>query len=430
MRDLVFIVFFVIILFISFRKPFISVSIWLWSGIFVPIYWLFGFAEDIRYNVIFAVSTIVAYMLLKRKPNVDFDFLFIVILLFFIHTTITTSMALIPPEVSWIAWENFFKAILLFIFISLIIRKQNHFEIMIWTIALSIGFFGFVEGLKFIKSGGFHQVHGPGGHILGDNNHMALALLMTIPLLVYLISVTPEKWLKIGLIGLLFICVLAVLGTKSRGGFIGLLLVGGYFWIKTNRKWLAIVGFLTLLFVSIELLPDKWFSRMETIQTAESDGSFANRIVSWKIHTLMAIERPLIGGGFRAPQWGNVWRYLADDFDKLHFIRSNPPGEKAWAAHSIYFQVLGDHGFVGLFLFLLIIILAFLKLSSIEKFFQGSWQATLAKMIKVSLMAFCVAGAAVSMAYFELFYVLLALILCLSALKKESELKARSVSKV
>lgn len=426
MRDIVFIIFFVIILFISFRKPFIAVSIWLWSGLFVPVYWLYGFAEAIRYNVVFAASAMIAYAFFKNKPPLKLDALFYLVLLFFIHTTITTNNTLIFPAVSWIIWENFFKVILLFLFIYLIVRKQNHFSLMIWSIGLSIGFFGLVEGLKFIKSGGFHQIHGPSGHILADNNHMALALLMTIPLLIFLISITPEKWLKIGLIGLVFVCVLAVLGTKSRGGFIGLVLVGGYFWLKTNRKLLATIGFLIVLFVASDLLPDKWFSRMETIKTAESDGSFSNRLVSWKIHTLMALERPILGGGFRAPQYGHIWRSLSYDFDKLSFIPSSQPSDKGWAAHSIYFQVLGDHGFVGLFLYLSIIVLAFLKLSSIEKYFKNEWQSKLARMIKVSLMAYCVSGAAVSMAYFELFYVLIAMIGCLSALKTASESQTKT----
>ncbi len=428
MRDIVFVVFFAIILVISVRKPFISVAIWLWSGLFVPVYWLYGFAESIRYNMVFAASGIIAYLVYKNKPKMNVDFLFLLVILFLLHTTLTTTTSLINHNVSWIAWQNLFKAILLFVFICLTIRKPNHFNLMIWIIALSIGFFALVEGLKFIKSAGGHQIHGPGGHILADNNHIALAILMTIPLFVYLISVTPDKWLKIGLIGLVVLSVLAVLGTKSRGGFIGLMIVGGYFWYKTPRKALATVGILIVVTIASSLLTDSWFERMETIEAAEEDSSFTNRLVSWKIHTLMAMKRPFLGGGFRAPQYGYIWRDLASNFDKLSFIPSPPPGPKAWAAHSIYFQVLGDHGFFGLTLYLLIIFLSFLKLSSIERYFRNSWQARLSKMIKVSLMAFCVSGAAVSMAYFELFYVLLGLIFCLSALKTEAEfedMKAR-----
>ncbi len=423
MRDIVFVIFFAIILVISVRKPFIAIAIWLWSGLFVPIYWLYGFAESIRYNMVFAASGIIAYLVYQNKPKMSVDSLFILVMLFLLHTTITTTTSLIDHNISWIAWENLFKAILLFVFICLTIRKPNHFDLMIWIIALSIGFFALVEGLKFVKSFGGHQIHGPGGHILADSNHIALAILMTIPLFIYLISATPDKWLKIGLIGLVVLSVLAVLGTKSRGGFIGLLIVGGYFWYKSNRKVLATFGILIVVLIASNLVTDSWSSRMETIETAEEDSSFTNRIVSWKIHTLMAVERPFLGGGFRAPQYGYIWRDLAQDFDKLSFIPSPPPDDKAWAAHSIYFQVLGDHGFYGLTLYLLIICLSFLKLSSIEKYFRNSWQARLSKMIKISFMAYCVSGAAVSMAYFELFYVLLGLVFCLSALKAEAELE-------
>lgn len=423
MRDIVFVIFFAIIFAISIRKPFISVAIWLWSGLFVPVYWLYGFAESIRYNLIFAATGIIVYLLYKDKPKVNVDFLFVFVILFLLHTTLTSATSLIGHGVAWIAWENLFKAILLFVFICLTIRKPNHFNLILWIIALSIGFFSSVEGLKFIASVGGHQIHGPGGHLLSDNNHMALAMLMTIPLFIYLLSATPEKWLRLGLIALITLTVLAVLGTKSRGGFIGLVIVGGYFWYKSHRKILTTLAIMVAVFIASNLLQDSWFNRMETIETAEEDSSFNSRVISWKIHTLMAIKRPFLGGGFRSTQYGVVWRSLAADFDKLRFIPSPPPSNKAWAAHSIYFQVLGDHGFFGLTIYLLIICLAFLRLSSIEKYFRNSWQARLSKMIKVSLMAYCVSGAAVSMAYFELFYVLLGLIFCLSALQSEARLQ-------
>ncbi len=198
MRDIVFVIFFAIILAISIRKPFISVAIWLWSGLFVPVYWLYGFAESIRYNVIFAGTGIIVYLLYKDKPKVNVDFLFSIVILFLLHTALTSTTAVISYNVAWIAWENLFKAILLFVFICLTIRNANHFNLIIWIIALSIGFFSSVEGLKFISSGGGHQIHGPSGHLLADNNHMALAMLMTIPLFIYLLSDTSEKWLKLG----------------------------------------------------------------------------------------------------------------------------------------------------------------------------------------------------------------------------------------
>ncbi len=419
MRDLLFIAFFIVISVFSIRKPFISVSVWLWSGIFVPVYWLYGFAEGIRYNFIFGCITAIAYLISRNKPTVRFDFLFFLVVLFFIHTTLTTSFSVIDSGLEWFGWENFFKVTLMFIMINLIIRKQHHFEMLIWSIILSVGFYAFVEGLKFILSLGGHKIAGPIGHLIADNNHLALAILMTIPLTIYLISVTNIKLIKTGLIILVAIGILAILGTKSRGGFIGLVAVGSYFWFKSNRKAVSAVAIMVTSIIALSLLSDSWFDRMASIKSANDSGSFTTRIVSWKINTLMAMERPVLGGGFYATQHGFVWQSLALDFDKLNFISTPEPGNKGWAAHSIYFQVLGDHGFIGFTLFLLIISLSFIKVLSIERAFKDSWQGDLAKMIKLSLIAYCISGAALSMAYFELFYVLLSMIICLAAGKNK-----------
>jgi len=244
---------------------------------------------------------------------------------------------------------------------------------------------------------------------------------MVLPFIAFLISETTEKIIVYGLKFMFVICIIAVLGTYSRGGLIGLLTVLGYFWLKSNSKFGVTIVFIIVCTVAYQYLPERWYNRMDTIETAMEDSSFTTRINSWKIHTLMAMKHPFVGGGFKACQYGYIWRRLADDFDKLNFISTPPPGDKGWAAHSIYFQVLGDHGFAGLFLFLSIIVLSFIKLTSIEKYYWklvgvDDWRYRLSKMIKVSLMAYCVAGAAVSLAYLELYYAILAIVVCLSSI--------------
>ncbi|MCE0492390.1 hypothetical protein [Vibrio salinus] len=120
------------------------------------------------------------------------------------------------------------------------------------------------------------------------------------------------------------------------------------------------------------------------------------------------------------------------NIDKFDFIPTPPPGDKGWAAHSIYFEVLGDQGFPGLFLFLSIIFLSFKKLASIEKFYfdlesKNCWQYRLSKMIKISIMAYCVAGAAVSLAYLELFYAIVSIVVCLDMVMKDDINKINTV---
>ncbi|MBF9002149.1 putative O-glycosylation ligase, exosortase A system-associated [Vibrio nitrifigilis] len=430
MRDLVFFLAFLVLLFFSFRRPFVAVSLWLWSGLFVPVYWLYGFASSISYNSIFAASTILGYFIYRHKPSFKANAPFIVVILFFLHTCLTSFFALAPKVVVSMELTDFFKAILLFVFICLILRKQHHFSLFLWVIVLSIGFMGFVEGLKFIASAGGHRIKGPSGNILSDNNHMAVAMCMTIPFIIYLISETQEKLLKFGLRFMLIMNILAVLGTFSRGGLIGLTIILGYFWLKSRHKMRSLFVLLFAAIIAYNLLPQSWYNRMATIDDAMDNSSFTTRVNSWKIHTLMALDRPLVGGGFKGPQVSYVWRALAVDIDKFDFIKTPPPGDKGWAAHSIYFQVLGDQGFLGLFWFLLFIFLTFVRLWVIERYYlrhdgKDSWQCRLAGMTKISILAYCVSGAALSLAYLEMFYAVLAMVVCLDQVRKASVVKDR-----
>ncbi|KDM90745.1 hypothetical protein EA58_15270 [Photobacterium galatheae] len=392
-----------------------AASLWLWSGLFVPSYWVYSFAKPISYNTVFALITFATYLFSKRKPVILFDGILLFACLFWMLTGLTTYNTIIFPELVWPEWEKFSKVFLMFFMVALIVRQRHEFEMLIWGIIMSVGFIGAIEGLKFIASLGGHKIQGPDGHLLSDNNHFATGLCMIIPLIIYQLKAVEEKWIRLGLISMVVLCILAILGTYSRGGFLALAIIGCYFWLKSKKKVLTliVVGFVAS--VSVLLLPQQWYDRMETIETAADDSSFINRVNSWKVHTLMAMERPLFGGGFKAAYFQPVWDRLSMDVYKIDWVETPPPSKKVTAAHSIYFQVLGDHGFIGLVLFLLIILLSFLKMRWVIVTLSRPpwqqdyrWQVDLARMMQVSLLAFCTAGAALSLAYLELFWALAA----------------------
>ncbi|OAN11362.1 hypothetical protein A3K86_20655 [Photobacterium jeanii] len=412
MRDLVFVAIFALLVVFAIRRPFIGLSLWLWSGLFVPAHWLGGFGASISYNTAFALLAMLGYLFLRNKPQFPATGLFFCVILFCFHTFLTTQFTIAYYELVWLEWVKFAKIILLFIFLCLLVREKPHFDMVIWAVVLSVGFYGCVESLKFLASLGGHKIAGPEGHLLSDNNHLAVALCMTIPLALYLAKQQSDKWVKYIVWGIAAACVIAVLGTHSRGGLLGLLIVGGYFWLRSQHKMASLVVILLLGVVMLQYLPDAWFDRMNTLENVESDGSFMHRVTAWKIHTLMAMDHPIFGGGFKAAQHAHLWQLTAVNIGTFDFIPSPEPGEKGLAAHSIYFQVIGDQGFVGFFIFALILWLTYSQLSTIEKYYKSDaqtvWQYDLAKMLKVSLLAFCSAGAALSLAYLELFWALVA----------------------
>ena len=111
----------------------------------------------------------------------------------------------------------------------------------------------------------------------------------------------------------------------------------------------------------------------------------------------LAVDRPLTGGGF-------------EPYSRQIFEQYNSFYQGSLSAHSIYFQVLGEHGFVALGLFLLFWFLVWRMCTQVAKATRGNqqdhWAYWLAQMVKVSLVAYLVGGAFQNLAYWDLPYYL------------------------
>jgi probable O-glycosylation ligase (exosortase A-associated) len=284
-----------------------------------------------------------------------------------------------------------------------IIHRVEDIKNFTWVVGLSLGFYGFKGGLFTILTGGTSRVLGPEGTYIGDNNDLALALVMTTPLVWYLVSQAPNKWLRYALMALTVLTLAAAAGSYSRGA----LLAGGamlvFLWLKSANKGRTGVVLLLALPLVFLLMPEQWFARMDSIGEYKQDGSALGRINSWHMAMNLASSN-LMGGGYRcftAP----VFRIYAPDPLMVH------------APHSIYFQVLGEHGYVGLALFVVFLFLAWRTGSRVLRFCKGKeelqWASNLAAMCQVSLVGYMVGGAFLTLAYFDLLYDIVAIMLLL-----------------
>jgi probable O-glycosylation ligase (exosortase A-associated) len=135
------------------------------------------------------------------------------------------------------------------------------------------------------------------------------------------------------------------------------------------------------------------------------------RLNAWGMAINLANDRPFVGGGF-------------ETFNLEIFRRYAPDPAYFQGAHSIYFQMLGEHGYVGLMLFLLLWILVWRDASWIINRSRNQselrWASDLARMIQVSLVGYAVGGAFLNRAYFDLPYdLLVALVLTRLLVQKE-----------
>jgi putative inorganic carbon (hco3(-)) transporter len=300
----------------------------------------------------------------------------------------------IHPDESWLDLKRTLKIQVMTLIALAALRERRHIELFIWVNALSLGFYGFKGGLFTIMTGGGERVWGPPGGFIEGNNEVGLALVMVIPMMNYLRVVAARKWLRMSMAVLMLFTAIAVLGTQSRGAFVAIVAMGAVLWLRSKEKALAavVIGLTGLALTA--LMPDSWDQRMQTIGASEQDGSVMGRINAWKMAFHLANDRPLGGGFF----------IYTDDI----FARYAPVPDDVHAAHSIYFQVLGEHGYVGLILFLLVGAFTFVTANRIRKEAQrredAQWLYHLAGMMQVSMIGYAVGGAFLSLAYFDLPY--------------------------
>lgn len=422
MRDLLLLCLLPLMLYAMAQRPFIAAGMWLWTAMFFPNGWVYGFASAIRYNLLFAGVGFLAYLAYKHKPKIRLEGLSWLVMAFFAWTTLSSAATIGNSAVAWEYWNRFLTIVLLFVFIVVTIKDKLHLDFVLWCVLLSVGFYANLEGLKYLASGGGHEIAGMGKHILGDRNALAMAFVMTLPLCHYLQQEYGKvsKFLKLALIGTMGLLVIAVIGTMSRGGFVALVAVAGYFYLKSDRKILwGVLGVLLLTGLSF-VVTSEWSSRMDTITAAGDDNSFTTRLVAWKLSFIMAMQHPFFGGGFKALEYGPVWNELSRDFFSYPWFYTGdrlPNPQYPRAAHSIYFQTLGDHGFVGLALYVGCMVCAFFKAGRIarraRRMAAPAWIFTAASMLQLSIFAFALGGAALSLAYFDLIFALYGLVVVL-----------------
>ena len=382
------------------RRPTLGVFLWVWVGVMSPHRLTWGFAYDFPFAQVIAIATLLGMLYTKEPKQLPDNPMVKVLFLMMLWMSITTVFAFYPSE-SMDMWLKVLKIqFMLFITLYLLHTKQ-HVQVLMAVLAGSVAFYGIKGGIFTIKGGGEEMVLGPAGSFIEDNNDLALAVVMTIPLLYFLYLQTRKRWLQWGLLASMVLCGFSALGSQSRGALLGIGAMLVFFWLKSRSKIAIGLMLVVLVPVAYQFMPEKWHARMMTIETYEEDNSAMGRINAWKMAINLTKDRPIIGGGFEIYNGDIFGRYAPNPRD-IH------------AAHSIYFQVLGEHGYVGLALFMLLGILVWRDSSWIVRKARGrndlQWASDLARMIQVSMIGYAVGGAFLSLAYYDVPYNLLVVI--------------------
>lgn len=377
----------------AFKHAYIGVLLWTWVSIMNPHKLAYGFTHNAPIAALIAAVTMISLFTTKDRVKLPFTTPVFFLAAFVVWMCITTIFAIFPGESA--NQLNKVLKIQVMVFISMaVLYKFEHIRLFIWVNVLSLGFYGVKGGIYTILTGGGGRVWGPPGGFIQGNNELALALIMAIPLMYFLRQTTPHKWIKHGLIVMMVLSAISAIGTQSRGALLALSAMGVVLWWRAPNKFLTgMLGAMVAL-VILAMMPAAWFERMDTIQNYHDDGSALGRINAWWAMYNLANDR-ILGGGY-AVQNPFVFSLYAPD-------PTNP-----LTAHSIYFQTLGEHGYIGLILFLLIWWSGWKLAKSFRNIDRRDenigWLWTLGAMVQVSFVGFAVGGAFLSLAYFDLPY--------------------------
>ncbi|MBF0340580.1 MAG: putative O-glycosylation ligase, exosortase A system-associated [Magnetococcales bacterium] len=455
MRDLVLTLFVFSLLPFTFTRPFIGLLMWTWIAYMNPHRLTWGFAYNFRFNLIISLVTILGTILTTRmRFKIPWRFPVYLLALFTFWTWLSTQYA----YQQWPAALQLdrFLRIEMMVLITLILMKNNRQIItMVMVIAFSFGFYGVKGGIFTLTTGGMHRVMGPQYTFFVDNNAFALAMLMVIPLIYFIQLQLKYLILRLLMIAVILLTMLSVLGSYSRGGFVGLSVMGITFWLKSRHKFTILLSALLIGSPTYHFMPDNWHKRMDLMirsgmdtlmgiekspksarnkknfdipgetehvfqdlskpsqdmleQLSKSDSeivkdkSVSGRLDAWKFSLRLANAHPFLGGGFAT--------FDQSVYDKFM------PGVQRRAPHSIYFEVLAEQGYVGFLIWMSLHISALWTGRRIIQLARRDpellWARDLAAMLQVSLLSYYAAGLFLGMAYFDLPYQLIAILIVL-----------------
>lgn len=380
-------------------QPHIGILMWSWVGYMNPHRLSWGFATTFPFAMIIAIVTLTALIFSKEPKRIPWTRETVVLAVFILWMCITTLFANYPDQAQEILIKVLKIQLMTFVTLMIMYSRQR-IEQLVWVIALSLGFYGVKGGIFTITGGGANRVMGPDGTFIGGNNEIGLALIMTVPLLYYLRLQVTKKWMKVGFVVSMLLCAIALIGTNSRGALVGAIAMGAFFLAKSRKKFGPLVMVLVAAGIIASIMPQQWYDRMKTIETYEEDASAMGRVNAWHMAFNLA-SNEFFGGGF-------------ETFKPPEFERYAPEPDRVHDSHSIYFEVLGEHGFIGLVLFLLLMFFTWRTGTRVIRQARTNpkcqWAADLMAMVQTSLIGFAVAGAFLGLANFDFYYHLIAIV--------------------
>ncbi len=388
-----------------FFRPYFGLLMWTWVAYFNPHRLTWGIAYDFPVAMCIGIPTLAGLIFTRDRNRTIFTretgIMFLLWAWFGITTWYVSKQVVFSDHIlqAQAMLNRTSKILLMTVVTVLLVTSAKKLRYLCYVTVLSIGFYA-VKGLIFgIRTAAEFRVWGPPGSFIEDNNFLAVAVNMTLPFLFFLARSETNKKLRM-FFWFVFVCGIgSVFLSYSRGGLLGLAVVLSFLAIKSRHKVMAATLVVALAAIVVAYAPAAWFQRMDQFAHGNLDNSAEERLGAWHFAIVLASHYPATGGGF-------------ETFTHDLYARFTPGVEFA-GPHSIYFQMLGEQGYVGLSLFVLLLITCHITCWKLRRqsrrLPQLAWIDPYTQMIQVSLLAYMISGAFLAMAYFDYFWQIVAM---------------------
>jgi probable O-glycosylation ligase (exosortase A-associated) len=396
--------------------PFILSLGYLWVDLFRPQLVAYILLPSIPVSMIMGALAFGAYFLMDRQAPPRLNMTLVLTLMFGAWITLTTLFLAVAPDQAWRKWDWAVKTVLFSAFIPFVIRSRVQIEAFLQIYLFALAIHVMPTGLKtMISGGGYGRELGlVGGNTgFGEGSTLATVAIMTIPIIVWLMRhniLMPRLALtRLMYMGMAVVALACTVGTYARTGLIGMVVVGGVMWFRSQRKMVFSLVILAGAALVGAIASDRWEARVSTINDPTENSSLG-RILVWR-WTIGYVASHPFGGGFDSYLISEITMPPAEGESEGLVIRGK-------AFHNAYIEVLGEHGYPGLAIFLGLILCSVIGLqrtAAWAKKTEGmAWLRDLALALQTSLVTLIACSMFIGIAFQPMFYYIFALNICLT----------------
>lgn len=423
MRDLFFVGYLGLLMLMAFKRPFLFTLVYAYIDIIAPQRLSYFLLNSVPLSLILFALAFLGFLAGDDKRDVRVSPRWALLLVLLAYCGYSTTVAL-EPLAAQEKWSWVWKALVFAAFLPLLLRTRLRIEALALTLVLCAS--------ALIVTGGIKTALGGGGYgslvlLVNDNSGLyegsiiSCVAIAIIPLIVWLAQhgtvFKPDWKVKTYAAALVFAALLIPIGTQARTGLVCIAVLALLFIRQTKRRFLYLAGAALVGLAAIPFLPSAFSQRMETIQDYKADESAATRVAVWKWTWEFVKEHPF-GGGFDAYRINKI-RYdlpVVDDngFDTGAIDRKEIV-DQGRAYHSSYFEMLGEQGFPGLIIWLIIHVGGVWRMEAIARLYKRrsrpdeGWVAPLATALQNAQIVYLVGSLFVGIAFQPFVYMLIAM---------------------